>query len=64
MVGQKTRDKVKANILIYAVYRVSETIRRGDVVLSEETVDLMLQQACREAVKGHFAAMRILDNPR
>ena len=58
------REKVKASILIYAVYRVSETLRRDGAVLAEETIDLMLQQACREAVKGHSAAMRILDNPR
>ena len=58
------KDKVKASILIYAVYRVTETIRHDEGAFPEEVVVHMLQQACREAVKGHSGAMRILDNPR
>ena len=58
------KDRVKAGILIYVVFRVTETIRRDERVVTDEIVEHMLQQACREAVKRHSGATRIVDRPR
>lgn len=58
------KDNLKAAILVYAVYRVTETLRRDEGAYLEEAVEHMLQQACREGVRGHSGAMRILDDPR
>ena len=51
---------VRAAILTFAVYRVTER-RRRDGSPQEARVDHMLQQAAREAVRGHLGATRALD---
>ena len=58
------KEMIKAGILIYATYRVTETLRKENAVHDAATVSHMLQQASREAVKGHVGCMRILDDPR
>ena len=51
---------VRAGVLVYAVYRTTERLRRagGD---GEQAVRQALQQAAREAVRGHPSATRLLD---
>ena len=55
---------IKAGILIYSVYRVTETLRKDPSYPTAEMLTQMLQQASREAVKGHGGCLRILDDPR
>ena len=58
------KEMIKAGILIYAVYRTTETLRKDTSCPTVEMMTQMLQQSSREAVRGHGGCMRILDDPR
>ena len=53
---------VRTAIIVYSARRVTEQIRRQDPAAPQVVQD-MLQQAAREAVRGHSRAMRLLDGP-
>ena len=55
---------IKAGSLMYSVYRVTETLRNDPSCPTAEMMIQMLQQASREAVRGHGGSIRILDDPR
>ena len=50
-------------IVIYAVYRVTERVRR-EPASAQDVLPFMLQQSAREAVRGHPQATQVLDGPR
>ena len=53
----------RVGILVYATWRTTESIRRSPVPLADRpaTVQRMLEQAAREAVRGHPRSSRVLD---
>ena len=57
---EEPQNLTRMGIVIYAVYRATEHIRRS-CPAEPVVVQQMLQQFAREAVKGHSPSMRVLD---
>ena len=54
---------MRAGVLVYAVWRTTEAVRRAALPAASRDVTLqrMLEQAAREACRGHARATRMLD---